>query len=85
MPSLHRSTARKLTMHETSEKPFWDVLQTPLQPLSHNLEYSTYETGESDPVKYREYQRAITNCLTDFNGNKSKKCFNDGLLMHGFL
>ncbi|XP_034947446.1 protein arginine N-methyltransferase 5 [Chelonus insularis] len=36
-----------------------DYLQFPLQPLMDNLESGTYEVFEKDPVKYKEYQRAI--------------------------
>ena len=42
-----------------------DYLQIPLQPLMDNLDRYTYEIFEKDPVKYREYQRAIRNALTD--------------------
>ena len=33
------------------EAPYYDYLQAPLQPLQDNLESSTYETFEQDPVK----------------------------------
>ncbi|XP_063986507.1 protein arginine N-methyltransferase 5 [Diachasmimorpha longicaudata] len=36
-----------------------DYLQVPLQPLKDNLDSSTYEVFEGDPVKYTEYQKAI--------------------------
>lgn len=42
-----------------------DYLQTPLQPLKHNLQSSVYEAFEQDPVKYFEYQRAISKALAD--------------------
>jgi len=42
-----------------------DILQTPLQPLMDNLEASTYEVFEKDPIKYTEYQRAIQLALED--------------------
>ena len=42
-----------------------DFLQNPLQPLMDNLESGTYEVFEKDPVKYREYQRAIHCALMD--------------------
>jgi len=44
---------------------FEDYLQTPLQPLKHNLQSYVYETFEQDPIKYYEYQRAITKALID--------------------
>jgi len=42
-----------------------DFLQSPLQPLSDNLESSTYEVFEKDPVKYTEYHKAIQAALND--------------------
>lgn len=42
-----------------------DFLQCPLQPLMDNLESQTYEVFEKDPVKYSEYERAITQALID--------------------
>jgi len=48
-----------------TETPYLDHLQSPLQPLGDNLEFSTYETFEKDPVKYRNYQVAVELCLRD--------------------
>lgn len=62
-----RSNIPQLSSSEYEEKPFWDTLQTPLQPLSDNLEYSTYETFESDPVKYIGYEKAIIQALIDLD------------------
>ena len=42
-----------------------DYLQCPLQPLMDNLESQTYEVFEKDPVKYSQYEKAITKALTD--------------------
>lgn len=42
---------------------FSDYLQAPLQPLMDNLESQTYEAFEKDPVKYRQYERAIAKAL----------------------
>ncbi|XP_065210237.1 protein arginine N-methyltransferase 5 [Planococcus citri] len=42
-----------------------DFLQIPLQPLMDNLDRYTYEVFEQDPVKYREYQRAMKLALID--------------------
>lgn len=42
-----------------------DYLQVPLQPLMDNLESSTYEVFEKDPVKYAEYQNAMMAAITD--------------------
>ncbi|KAL4100628.1 hypothetical protein QTP88_020664 [Uroleucon formosanum] len=44
---------------------FEDYLQTPLQPLKHNLQSYIYETFEQDPIKYYEYQKAISKALID--------------------
>ncbi|XP_014261585.1 protein arginine N-methyltransferase 5 [Cimex lectularius] len=56
------------TQHENTapySKGFEDHLQIPLQPLMDNLESSTYEVFERDPVKYTEYKRAIFKALQD--------------------
>lgn len=42
-----------------------DYLQAPLQPLMDNLESSTYEIFETDPVKYQQYEKAIYHALLD--------------------
>ena len=44
---------------------FEDYLQNPLQPLMDNLESTTYEVFEKDPVKYDEYENAIRKALLD--------------------
>ncbi|XP_053210155.1 uncharacterized protein LOC128393946 isoform X2 [Panonychus citri] len=43
-----------------------DFLQVPLQPLADNLEASTYEIFEKDPVKYEYYRRAMVRALSKF-------------------
>jgi len=48
-----------MTEQEQFEGPYLDYLQAPLQPLMDNLESQTYETFERDPIKYREYERAV--------------------------
>ncbi|KAL7570053.1 hypothetical protein ACA910_017091 [Epithemia clementina (nom. ined.)] len=48
------------------EEDHCDRLQQPLQPLRDHLDNATYEVFEADPIKYREYQRAISMALTDF-------------------
>ncbi len=45
---------------------FQDWLQSPLQPLSDNLESSTYEMFETDPVKYDLYEKAITEAMIEW-------------------
>ena len=59
------------TMQERFESPYYDYLQAPLQPLQDNLESQTYETFEKDPVKYREYERAIMLALQDRHSGAS--------------
>ncbi|CAM9492940.1 unnamed protein product, partial [Ectocarpus sp. 12 AP-2014] len=49
--------------HENFEAPYLDYLQAPLQPLMDNLESQTYEAFEKDPVKYKQYERAIVKAL----------------------
>ncbi|KAI0136971.1 PRMT5 arginine-N-methyltransferase [Xylariales sp. AK1849] len=46
---------------------FQDWLQSPLQPLSDNLESVTYEVFEGDPVKYKQYELAIAQALAEWS------------------
>ena len=50
---------------QSLERPYYDYLQAPLQPLQDNLESQTYETFERDPVKYKQYQEAVRRGLVD--------------------
>ncbi|KAG0198038.1 hypothetical protein BGX28_008481 [Mortierella sp. GBA30] len=61
-------------LHRTQEAPgvidqfatgYQDYLQAPLQPLQDNLESSTYETFEKDPIKYQQYELAVEKALQD--------------------
>ncbi|KAK0634657.1 PRMT5 arginine-N-methyltransferase-domain-containing protein [Bombardia bombarda] len=45
---------------------FQDWLQSPLQPLSDNLESATYEMFEGDPVKYDQYEAAVTEAMAEW-------------------
>lgn len=45
---------------------FQDWLQSPLQPLSDNLESATYEVFEGDPVKYNQYEIATMEALIEW-------------------
>ena len=45
---------------------YQDYLQSPLQPLTDNLESVTYEVFEKDPVKYDLYYQAIAQALIDW-------------------
>eukprot|EP00943_MAST-04B_sp_MAST-4B-sp1_P006048 g6048.t1 len=58
-----KDTFPPLTQQEISERPYYDYLQEPLQPLFHNLESATYNVFEQCPVKYKQYEAAISNCL----------------------
>ncbi|EFX06655.1 protein methyltransferase [Grosmannia clavigera kw1407] len=49
---------------------FQDWLQSPLQPLADNLESATYEVFEGDPVKYVQYEKAITAAMADWKALK---------------
>jgi len=62
-----------LSQTEKFEYPYWDFLQSPLQPLQDNLESQTYETFEKDPVKYVEYERAILACINDRKSRGDKR------------
>jgi len=72
-----RKQITKLNSDENASKPYWDLLQTPLQPLKDNLEFATYETFEADPIKYNKYQEAIERCLNDFKLKQNNNNNND--------
>ena len=55
-----------LTATEQFSSGYQDYLQSPLQPLADNLESVTYEVFEKDPVKYDQYEKAITAALEDW-------------------
>ena len=46
---------------------YQDYLQSPLQPLTDNLESITYEVFEKDPVKYEWYEKAVAAALADLD------------------
>lgn len=52
--------------------PFRDSLQTPLHPLSDNLDSDTYRVMEEDPVKYESYESALCQALLVMK--KSNRC-----------
>ena len=54
------------TMLQRFGAGYQDYLQSPLQPLSDNLESITYEVFEKDPVKYELYYQAIVQALIDW-------------------
>jgi len=53
-----------------------DTLQEPLQPLADNLENSTYEVFESDPVKYERYESAILKAMLKLKSGKNAIQYN---------
>lgn len=57
--------ATPLAPLEQYAQGYMDNLQTPLQPLMDNLEGETYEGFEKDPVKYRQYEEAVFQALSD--------------------
>ncbi|TDZ23481.1 Protein arginine N-methyltransferase skb1 [Colletotrichum orbiculare MAFF 240422] len=54
-------------LEQSTLTSFQDWLQSPLQPLSDNLESATYEVFEGDPVKYNQYEAAITEALAEWS------------------
>lgn len=50
-----------------------DELRCPLQPLSDNLDFATYEVFEHDPQKYILYQRAIEAAMVDLIPDDEKE------------
>lgn len=71
-PIPHLRYLRHLQQTQPSRPPierfgqgYQDYLQSPLQPLTDNLESITYEVFEKDPVKYEWYERAVALALKD--------------------
>ncbi|OAG12489.1 Skb1 methyltransferase [Paraphaeosphaeria sporulosa] len=60
---------------------FQDYLQSPLQPLSDNLESITYEVFEKDPIKYAWYEEAIARALEDWRGQEKSTSSEDGAVV----
>ncbi|KAK6824709.1 PRMT5 arginine-N-methyltransferase [Apiospora arundinis] len=60
---------------------FQDWLQSPLQPLSDNLESVTYEVFEGDPVKYNQYEAAVAAALSDRAQQKKPTSSSDGAVV----
>lgn len=42
-----------------------NLLQVPLQPLINDLDNNVYAVFEQDPIKYQQYEKAITKALND--------------------
>ncbi len=73
-PTPHLSYIRYLQRNQPPKSQierfgggFQDYLQSPLQPLTDNLESITYEVFEKDPIKYAWYERAIAQALQDWH------------------
>lgn len=61
---IHRRST-PLDPVEQYAQGYMDHLQSPLQPLMDNLEGETYEGFEKDPIKYRQYEEAVFQALSD--------------------
>eukprot|EP00981_Chlorochromonas_danica_P007986 scaffold1931_cov215-Ochromonas_danica.AAC.42 len=85
---LQHRAEQRLTEMDRYIRPYFDVLQVPLQPLGDNLEAQTYETFETDVVKYILYQRAIVKALNHWVSKKAREApllndkDHDGLIMN---
>lgn len=84
-PTPHLSYIRNLqrrqpprTIIERFGAGFQDYLQSPLQPLTDNLESNVYEVFEKDPVKYDWYERAIARALSDWAEQEKPTSSPDG-------
>ncbi|SMQ54026.1 unnamed protein product [Zymoseptoria tritici ST99CH_1A5] len=71
-PIAHLRYMRHLQQTQPSRPPiqkfgqgYQDYIQSPLQPLTDNLESITYEVFEKDPVKYEWYEKAAAAALKD--------------------
>jgi protein arginine N-methyltransferase 5 len=60
---------------------FQDYLQSPLQPLTDNLESITYEVFEKDPIKYEWYEHAIAQALQDWAPQQKSTSSGDGAVV----
>ncbi|TKA35337.1 hypothetical protein B0A54_13416 [Friedmanniomyces endolithicus] len=72
LAEMHLQYMRHLQQSQPSRPPierfgqgYQDYMQSPLQPLTDNLESITYEVFEKDPVKYEWYERAVALALKD--------------------
>lgn len=78
-PAPHLSYIRHLqqtqsprSMIERFATGYQDYLQSPLQPLTDNLESITYEVFEKDPIKYEWYERAVALALKDLSSELNR-------------
>ncbi|KAF6845014.1 protein methyltransferase [Colletotrichum musicola] len=68
-------------LEQPSLTSFQDWLQSPLQPLSDNLESATYEVFEGDPVKYNQYEAACRKALAEWKQLGRPTSSNDGAVV----
>ncbi|KAF2680016.1 protein arginine N-methyltransferase HSL7 [Lentithecium fluviatile CBS 122367] len=87
-PTPHLSYLRHLQRHQPPKSQlerfgggFQDYLQSPLQPLTDNLESITYEVFEKDPIKYAWYEQAIAQALRDWQAQQKSTSAEDGAVV----
>ena len=87
-PTPHLKYLRELqrtqpprTTFERFGAGYQDYLQSPLQPLTDNLESITYEVFEKDPVKYDQYLLAIQQALCDWRDKGKQASGPDGRIV----
>jgi type II protein arginine methyltransferase len=68
-------------LEQSTLSNFQDWLQSPLQPLSDNLESVTYEVFEGDPVKYNQYEQAIAAALTEWSHQRKPVSSSNGAVI----
>ncbi|KAJ4367606.1 hypothetical protein N0V83_007191 [Neocucurbitaria cava] len=87
-PTPHLSYLRYLQRNQPPKSQieqfgggFQDYLQSPLQPLTDNLESITYEVFEKDPIKYAWYERAIAQALRDWHSQRRSTSSDNGAVV----
>ncbi|KAF2260816.1 Skb1 methyltransferase [Lojkania enalia] len=87
-PTPHLSYLRYLQRNQPPKSTierfvggFQDYLQSPLQPLTDNLESITYEVFEKDPIKYAWYERAIAQALRHWVDQGKSTSSEDGAVV----
>ncbi|EMD61482.1 hypothetical protein GGP41_004089 [Bipolaris sorokiniana] len=87
-PTPHLSYMRYLQRNQPPKSQierfgggFQDYLQSPLQPLTDNLESITYEVFEKDPIKYAWYERAIAQALRDWHTQQKSTSSDNGAVV----
>lgn len=87
-PTPHLSYLRYLQRNQPPKSQierfgggFQDYLQSPLQPLTDNLESITYEVFEKDPIKYAWYERATAQALKDWHTKRRSTSSDNGAIV----